>query len=91
MCLCVSQFGDEVNELMVVYYVQCVSVGLIVSEGIYIVLFGKGYVWMFGIYMLLQVVGWCKVMDVVYVVYGCIFVQLWYVGWLSYMSLFGGQ
>lgn len=72
---------------MVVYYVQCVSVGLIVSEGIQISLQGQGYVWILGIYSLDQVNGWCWVIDVVYVVGGCIYVQLWYVGWVLYVVL----
>lgn len=66
MCNWVEK-GYVFGLLMVEYYCQCVSVGLIIVEVIQISLMVQGYFDILGIYMLEQVVGWCKVIDVVYV------------------------
>lgn len=71
---------DEPTDLMVEYYRQRASAGLIVTEGTQPSLTGKGYWRTPGIYSPAQLVGWSKVADAVHEEGGCIVVQLMHVG-----------
>lgn len=91
MCNCVIE-GCVFNLLVIEYYQQCVSVGLIIVEVIQISLMGQGYLDIFGIYSQVQIEVWCGVIVVVYVCGGWIVLQFWYVGCILYISLlFDGQ
>lgn len=85
ICMCILE--NIFSELIVFYYGQCVLVGLIIIEGFFVFDEGCGYLYMFGFYIDEQIEGWCKVIDVVYVNGGKIFVQFWYVGRLLYVLL----
>jgi N-ethylmaleimide reductase len=84
---------DAPNDLMVDYYRQRASAGLIISEASQISQQGQGYIWTPGIYTDAQVEGWKKITDVVHAEGGRIFTQLWHVGRISHVSLQpgGGQ
>lgn len=79
--------GDVPNALMVDYYAQRASAGLIISEGTQISPEGKGYIQTPGIYSDEQVAGWRKITDAVHAKGGHIFAQLWHVGRVSHTSL----
>ena len=78
---------DAPNELMVEYYRQRASAGLIITEASQISQQGQGYIWTPGLYTQAQVDGWKKVTDAVHVAGGSIFIQLWHVGRISHVSL----
>jgi N-ethylmaleimide reductase len=73
--------------LMVTYYVQRASAGLIVSEATQISPSGQGYFGTPGIYSAAQVKGWRAVTDAVHAHGGKIVAQLWHVGRISHVSL----
>ena len=73
--------------LMVTYYEQRASAGLIVTEGTQISAEGQGYLDTPGIHSAEQVAGWKKVTDAVHAKGGTIVVQLWHVGRISHLSL----
>jgi N-ethylmaleimide reductase len=79
--------GDIPNDLMVEYYRQRASAGLIVSEASQISQQGQGYIHTPGIYDDAQVAGWRRVTDAVHEAGGSIFIQLWHVGRVSHVSL----
>jgi N-ethylmaleimide reductase len=79
--------GRTPTPLMVTYYEQRASAGLIVSEGTQISAEGQGYLDTPGIYSAEQVAGWRKVTDAVHAKGGKIIVQLWHVGRISHLSL----
>ena len=79
--------GDIPNDLMVEYYRQRASAGLIVSEASQISHQGQGYIHTPGIYTEAQVAGWRRVTDAVHDAGGSIFIQLWHVGRVSHVSL----
>ncbi len=79
--------GRTPTPLMVTYYEQRASAGLIVSEGTQISAEGQGYLDTPGIYSAEQVAGWRKVTDAVHAKGGKIVVQLWHVGRISHLSL----
>lgn len=81
---------DVPNDLMVAYYRQRASAGLIVSEGTQISPIGKGYMDTPGIYSEAQVAGWRKVTDAVHAAGGLIAAQLWHVGRVSHESFHDG-
>lgn len=72
--------GDEPTELMVEYYRQRASAGLIVTEGAQPSPVGKGYWRTPGIHSPEQVEGWRKVADAVHAEGGRIVVQLMHCG-----------
>lgn len=82
-----SQPGDLPNELMVEYYRQRASAGLIVSEGTQISTEGKGYLDTPGIHTPEQVAGWRRVTDAVHAEGGLIAAQLWHTGRVNHDSL----
>jgi N-ethylmaleimide reductase len=71
------------NDLMVEYYRQRASAGLLISEGTQISADGQGYQDTPGIHTPEQVAAWRKVTDAVHAEGGRIAVQLWHVGRIS--------
>lgn len=72
--------GDVPTDLMVVYYAQRASAGLIVTEGVQPSLVGKGYWRTPGIHSEEQIAGWRKVADAVHARGGRIVMQLMHCG-----------
>jgi N-ethylmaleimide reductase len=72
--------GNVPNDLMVEYYKQRASAGLIITEGTSPSPDGLGYPRIPGIYSDAQVTGWKKVTDAVHAGGGKIFVQLMHTG-----------
>jgi N-ethylmaleimide reductase len=68
------------NDLIIEYYRQRTSAGLIISEGSQISPFGYGYTGSPGCYTDEQIEGWKKVTEAVHEAGGKIFLQLWHVG-----------
>ena len=73
--------------LMVEYYAQRASAGLIIAEGTNISPQARGYAFTPGIYNEMQVEGWRQVTKAVHARGGRIFPQLWHVGRISHPSL----
>ena len=71
------------NELMVEYYVQRASAGLILTEATSVTPMGVGYADTPGLWSEEQVAGWKKVTAAVHKAGGRIFAQLWHVGRVS--------
>ena len=86
-----TQPGDVPNDLMLEYYAQRASAGLIVSEGAQVSPEGKGYMDTPGIYSDEQVAGWRRITDAVHEAGGRIAVQLWHTGRVSHESFHGGS
>ena len=84
-----SRAGEDgkPRPLMIEYYGQRNSAGLIISEGINISPQGRGFAFTPGLYDDTQVKGWRQITDRVHVHGGHIFAQLWHVGRLSHPSL----
>jgi 2,4-dienoyl-CoA reductase-like NADH-dependent reductase (Old Yellow Enzyme family) len=79
------------NDLMVKYYEQRASAGLIVTEATVVTPQGIGYADTPGIWSEGQVTGWQKVTDAVHRAGGRIFLQLWHVGRISHPMFLNGQ
>ncbi|KDD68949.1 12-oxophytodienoate reductase [Pseudomonas mandelii PD30] len=75
------------SELVATYYAQRASAGLIISEGVFPVAMGKGYVRTPGIETAEQVAAWKQVTDAVHARGGRIFMQLMHCGRISHPSL----
>ncbi|WP_263143611.1 alkene reductase [Pseudomonas sp. RIT-PI-AD] len=75
------------SDLVTTYYSQRASAGLIVSEGVFPVAMGKGYVRTPGIETAEQVAAWKKVTSAVHARGGRIFMQLMHCGRVSHPSL----
>jgi N-ethylmaleimide reductase len=82
--------GNVPNDLMVTYYTQRASAGLIISEGTQISEQAVGYINTPGMYSQEQVAGWKKVTDAVHAKGGKIFAQLWHVGRMSHPDFHKG-
>jgi N-ethylmaleimide reductase len=82
---------DVPNDLMLEYYRQRASAGLIVSEGTQISPIGKGYMDTPGMYSEEQVAGWRRITDAVHAEGGRIAAQLWHVGRVSHQSFHDGE
>jgi len=74
------------GELVVEYYRQRATAGLIISEGTQICAEGQGYIDTPGIHTPEQVAGWKRVTDAVHAAGGKIAAQLWHVGRISHTS-----
>lgn len=72
--------GDVPTDLMVEYYAQRASAGLIVTEGVQPSAVGKGYWRTPGIHSEEQIIGWRKVADAVHARGGRIVMQLMHCG-----------
>lgn len=79
------------NDLMVEYYTQRASAGLILTEATSITPLGVGYEDTPGIWNSNQIAGWKKVTTSVQQKGGKIFLQLWHVGRISDPSLLNGE
>jgi len=79
--------GNVPNELMVEYYRQRASAGLLITEGAQIMPEGQGYPLTPGIHSQQQIAGWRQVTDAVHQAGGRIVLQLWHVGRISHSSL----
>ena len=77
--------GNVPNELMVKYYTQRSSAGLIVTEGTAPSPNGLGYARIPGLFNPSQMEGWKKVTDAVHLNGGKIFAQLMHTGRISHM------
>ena len=84
--------GHVPTELMVEYYAQRASAGLIITEGTWVSEEAQGWYGVPGIYNNEQGAGWRKVTDAVHARGGRIFAQLWHQGGVSHHSFYpGGQ
>ncbi|MDP4604756.1 MAG: alkene reductase [Erythrobacter sp.] len=72
--------GDVPTDLMIEYYVQRASAGLIITEGVQPSPAGKGYWRTPGIHSAAQIEGWSKVADAVHARGGRIVMQLMHCG-----------
>lgn len=79
------------TDLMVTYYAQRASAGLIISEATGITIEGSGWPYAPGIWGREHVEGWRKVADAVHQAGGRIFMQLWHMGRLVHPQLHGVQ
>ncbi len=80
---CRASDGRVPNELMVEYYRQRSSAGLILTEATSVDPMGVGYPDTPGIWSEEQIAGWHKVTDAVHAAGGRIVLQLWHVGRIS--------
>lgn len=76
------------NDLMVEYYAQRASAGLIITEGAWVSEEAQGWYGVPGIYNEEQGRAWRKVTDAVHQLGGLIFAQLWHQGGVSHHSFF---
>jgi N-ethylmaleimide reductase len=83
--------GTVPNDLMVEYYSQRATAGLIISEGVYVSPEAVGYINVPGVYSPEQVAGWQKVTSAVHGLGGQIFAQIWHVGRMSHPDLLHGN
>jgi len=79
------------NDLMVEYYTQRASAGLIIAEATTISEQGIGWVDSPGIYNDAQVAGWKKITDALHARGTPMFSQFWHCGRASHSSFHGGQ
>ena len=79
------------NELMLTYYIQRASAGLILTEATSINPMGVGYADTPGIWSQEQVQGWKKITEAVHNKGGRIFSQLWHVGRISDPMFLNGE
>jgi N-ethylmaleimide reductase len=79
------------NDLMVEYYTQRASAGLILAEATTISEQGFGWVDSPGIYNDAQVAGWAKITAALHERGTPVFLQLWHCGRASHSSFHGGQ
>ncbi|MCP5521865.1 MAG: alkene reductase [Verrucomicrobiales bacterium] len=79
------------NDLMVEYYTQRASAGLIIAEATVISEQGIGWVDSPGIYSDAQVAGWKKITTALHAVGTPFFLQLWHCGRASHSSFHGGE
>lgn len=78
------------NALMVQYYAQRASAGLIISEATVVTPMGVGYADTPGIWSSEQVDGWKQVTAAVHQAGGRMFLQLWHVGRISHPMFLNG-
>ena len=88
---CRADEGRVPSELMVEYYRQRASAGLIVTEATSVTPMGVGYPNTPGIWSAEQVQGWRTVTDAVHAAGGKIVLQLWHVGRISDPIYLDGQ
>jgi 2,4-dienoyl-CoA reductase-like NADH-dependent reductase (Old Yellow Enzyme family) len=79
------------NDLMVEYYRQRATAGLILSEATVVAPTGVGYADTPGIWSSEQVEGWKRVTQAVHAEGGHIFLQLWHVGRISHPVFLDGR
>ncbi|HEY1097097.1 MAG TPA: alkene reductase [Alphaproteobacteria bacterium] len=88
-----SRSGPEriPNDLMVQYYTQRASAGLIITEATSVTPMGVGYADTPGIWSQEQVAGWKRITDAVHKAGGKIALQLWHVGRISDPLFLNGE
>ncbi|HEY1095781.1 MAG TPA: alkene reductase, partial [Alphaproteobacteria bacterium] len=88
-----SRSGHEriPNDLMVQYYTQRASAGLIITEATSVTPMGVGYADTPGIWSQEQVAGWKRITDAVHKAGGKIALQLWHVGRISDPLFLNGE
>ena len=92
MTRCRADFNTRVpTPMMVTYYQQRASAGLIISEATVVTSKGVGYPATPGIYNDDQVKAWQPITKAVHDGGGRIFLQLWHCGRVSHSSMLGGQ
>src|SRR3984893_15720865 len=79
------------TDLMLEYYVQRASAGLIISDATCISPLSVGYERTPGIWSDEQIAGWRRITDAVHSAGGRIFLQLWHVGRISHPILLNGE
>ena len=79
------------NDVMVTYYAQRASAGLIVTEATVVSEQGIGWLESPGIYNDAQTEGWRRVVDAVHAKGGRIFLQLWHCGRASHRYFFADE
>jgi 2,4-dienoyl-CoA reductase-like NADH-dependent reductase (Old Yellow Enzyme family) len=79
------------NALMVEYYRQRASAGLIISEATSVTPMGVGYADTPGLWSEAQVAGWREITKAVHAAGGRIFAQLWHVGRISAPLFLNGE
>ncbi len=79
------------NDVMLNYYVQRASAGLILSEATSVTPMGIGYADTPGIWSAEQVAGWKKITAAVHAAGGKILLQLWHVGRISHPMFLNGE
>jgi 2,4-dienoyl-CoA reductase-like NADH-dependent reductase (Old Yellow Enzyme family) len=88
MTRCRADHADAVpNDLMVEYYRQRATAGLIVSEGVPVSDRARGYLNTPALWSGKQVAGWKKITSAVHAAGGLIFAQLWHCGRISHSAL----
>ena len=88
MTRCRADHRDAVpNDLMVEYYRQRATAGMILSEGVPVSDRARGYINTPALWNEEQAAGWKKVTDVVHASGGQIFAQLWHCGRISHSAL----
>jgi len=88
MTRCRADHADAIpNDLMVEYYRQRASAGLILSEGVPVSDRARGYLGTAALWNEEQAAGWKKVTDAVHAAGGTIFAQLWHCGRVSHSAL----
>lgn len=88
MTRCRADHRDAVpNDMMVEYYRQRASAGMIISEGVPVSDRGRGYIHTGALWNEAQATGWKKVNDAVHAAAGKTFAQLWHVGRISHSAL----
>ncbi|MDP5151263.1 alkene reductase [Rheinheimera baltica] len=88
---CRASEGRVPNDLMLEYYVQRASAGLILTEATSVTPMGVGYPDTPGIWSDEQVAGWRKITAAVHQAGGKIMLQLWHVGRISDPHYLDGQ
>ncbi len=83
--------GMVPTDLMVEYYRQRASAGLIITEATLVSADGAGYPAIPGIFSDAQVEGWKKVTDAVHQAGGKIVMQIWHCGRVGHTSLLNGE
>jgi len=88
MTRCRADHRDAIpNELMVEYYRQRATAGMILSEGVPVSDRARGYLGTPALWNEEQAAGWKKVTDAVHAAGGRIFAQLWHCGRISHSAL----
>lgn len=88
---CRASAGRVPNDMMLEYYVQRASAGLIISEATSVSPMGVGYPNTPGIWSDAQVAGWSRITQAVHQANGRILLQLWHVGRVSDPIYLDGQ
>jgi N-ethylmaleimide reductase len=88
MTRCRADHADAIpNDLIVEYYRQRATAGMILSEGVPVSDRARGYLGTAALWNEAQAAGWKKVTDAVHAAGGQIFAQLWHCGRIAHSAL----